>query len=125
MRRYEWTEWLDIPLPGGRLGHWLLAAAVFLLFFAVFALARRLVVRRMAVVAARTETDVDDFVIDVLRRTRRWLLVLPAAYLASLALTLPPQVREGLRGAAILSPLVQVALWSLVAIDFGVERTRR
>ncbi|HYG63978.1 MAG TPA: mechanosensitive ion channel family protein [Thermoanaerobaculia bacterium] len=125
MRRYEWTQWLDVPLPGGRVGHWLLAAAVFLLFFAVFALLRRLVVRRMAAVASRTETDVDDFVVDVLRRTRRWLLLLPAAYLASLVLTLPAQIREGLRGTAILSLLIQVALWALVGIDFGVERTRK
>lgn len=125
MLRREWTQWLDIPLAGGRLGQWLLAAAVFLLFFAAFALVRRLVVRRIAVLAARTETDLDDLVISILRRTRRWLLVLPAAYLGSQALALPVEISRGLRAGAILSIVVQVALWSLVAIDSWVDRTRR
>lgn len=110
---------------GDRIGAWLLAAGIFVLFFAAFAVGRRLVIHRMARLAERTETEVDDYVIGTLKQTRWLLLALPAIYLASLALDLTARAREVTRTLAILSFLLQVALWALVSIDFWVERTRR
>jgi small-conductance mechanosensitive channel len=125
VRRYEWTRWLDIPVFGDPIGHWLLAAGIFVFFFAVFFVVRRLVIHRMKRLAARTETEIDDYVVGTLRQTRRLLLVLPAIYLASLTLDLTARAREVTRTLAVLSLLLQVALWALVSIDFWVERTRR
>jgi small-conductance mechanosensitive channel len=110
---------------GDPVGDWLLAAGVVVLFYAAFALGRRLVIRRMERLAARTETEIDDYVVGTLRETRWLLLLLPAIYLGSLALDLSPKAREVTRSLAILSLLLQVALWALVSIDFWIERTRR
>jgi small-conductance mechanosensitive channel len=125
LRRYDWTRWLDIPLFGDPIRDWLLAAGIFVLFFAAFLVARRLVVHRMKRLAERTETEIDDYVIGTLRQTRWLLLVLPAIYLGSLTLDLTAKARGLTRTLAILSLLLQVALWALVSIDFWVEHTRR
>jgi small-conductance mechanosensitive channel len=82
-------------------------------------------VRRFGRIAGRTATEVDDFVVDMVRRTRRGLVLLPVIYFGSLSLTLPAHVESVLRSAAIVAVLLQIALWALIGIDFWVASTRR
>ena len=117
-------DWLDHPLLGEPVRDWLMALALAAAILLVLALIKRLSVNRLAALAARTETEVDDFLVEVMRRTRWLLVLLPVLYLATLSLDVP-SVRTVLRTAAILAFLLQLALWSLVAINFWVESARR
>lgn len=103
---------------------WLMALAIAAATLLVLALVKRLSINRLAALAARTETEVDDFFVEVMRRTRWLLVLLPVLYLATLSLDVPG-VRSVLRTAAILAFLLQLALWSLVAINFWVDSARR
>jgi small-conductance mechanosensitive channel len=96
-------------------------AAGFLLFFwALIALTRRKLRH-----AATTETGVDDFFLLVSRRTKLLLLILPALLLGARALELPKELARLLRLGAILSFVIQTALWASGVIDFWIHRYRK
>lgn len=117
-------DWLDDQLLGEPVRDWVMALVIAAGTLLVLALIKRISIHRLAALAARTETEVDDFLVEVMRRTRWLLVLLPVLYLATLSLDVP-RIRMGLRTAAILAFLLQLALWSLVAINFWVESARR
>lgn len=117
-------DWLDNQLLGEPVRDWLMALAITAGTLLVLALIKRVSLHRLAALAARTETEVDDFFVEIMRRTRWLLVLLPVLYMATLSLDVP-RVRTVLRTAAILAFLLQLALWSLVAIDLWVESARR
>jgi small-conductance mechanosensitive channel len=117
-------DWLDDQLLGEPVRDWLMALAIAAGTLLILALIKKVSVNRLAALAARTETEVDDFLVEVMRRTRWLLVLLPVLYLATLSLDVP-RVRTVLRTAAILAFLLQLALWALVAINFWVESARR
>lgn len=117
-------DWLDPQLLGEPLRDWLMAVGIATAVMLLLPLVKRLVIGRVGRLASRTEMELDDFVVKVVRRTR-WLLVLfPVLYLAALSLEVP-RLRTGLRTAAVLAFLLQLALWTLVAIDFWVASYKR
>src|SRR5688572_5311154 len=117
-------DWLDEQLLGEPARDWIMALAIAVAILLVLALIKRIVVSRVSRLAARTETQVDDFFVEMVRRTR-WLLVLfPVLSLAAVSLDVP-RLREHLRTAAILAFLLQLALWALVAINFWLESHRK
>lgn len=110
--------WLDDQLLGEPVREWLTALGISLAVLLVIALIKKIALSRVSR-ATPTKTSWDDFAVEVVRRTR-WLLVLfPVLALATVSLNLP-QVRQGLRTVAILAFLIQLALWTLVAINFWV-----
>lgn len=116
--------WLDNPFLGEPVQDWLTALGIALAALLVLALVKRIVVNRVSRIVTRTETEWDDFAVEVVRRTR-WLLVLfPVLALATVSLHLP-RVQQGLRTVAILAFLVQLALWVLVAINFWVASSKK
>lgn len=117
-------DWLDKQLLGEPARDWIMALAIVLAVLLALALIKRIVVSRVSRLASRTETRVDDFFVEMVRRTR-WLLVLfPVLFLASVSLNVP-RLQGYLRTAAILAFLLQLALWALVAINFWMESHRK
>jgi small-conductance mechanosensitive channel len=117
-------DWLDEQLLGEPARDWIMALAIVVAVLLVLALIKRIVVSRVSRLASRTETQVDDFFVEMVRRTR-WLLVLfPVLSLAAVSLEVP-RLREHLKTAAILAFLLQLALWALVAINFWMENHRK
>ncbi|HEX5720973.1 MAG TPA: mechanosensitive ion channel family protein, partial [Thermoanaerobaculia bacterium] len=117
-------DWLDEQLLGEPARDWMMALAIAAAALLVLALIKRIVVSRVSRLASRTETQVDDFFVEMVRRTR-WLLVLfPVLSLASVSLDVP-RLQGHLKTAAILAFLLQLALWALVAINFWLENHRK
>src|SRR5690242_15121102 len=104
-RLLETTTFLGEPLL-----RWLVAAGIVLATLVVALLAKRVVLGRVARMARATSSELDDLGVDLARRTRSLLLVLPALYLGSLALDGVPRIQSFLRSAAIVSLLLQIAL---------------
>lgn len=75
--------------------------------------------------AVETETDVDDFVLALVRKTKLWLVALPALFFAVRALTLPADLAAGIRAAAVVAILIQTGLWSNQLVDFWLRRYQR
>jgi small-conductance mechanosensitive channel len=98
-----------------------IAAAV---FFGLLLL-RQLVVSRLSKLAERTGTGVDDFVVDLARRSRPVLLAIVSLYLGSLYLDLPEGQARMAEAVAAVALYLQLALWASVVIDFWLARQRR
>ncbi|HEX7707479.1 MAG TPA: mechanosensitive ion channel family protein [Thermoanaerobaculia bacterium] len=75
--------------------------------------------------AAETETDADNFFIDLVRRTKIWLLVFPAIFLGARTIDLPVDIGRMLKAAAQLAFIAQTALWATGVVDFSIRRYRR
>jgi small-conductance mechanosensitive channel len=69
----------------------------------------------------KTRTEVDDWVAEVAAQTRRWFWLILALYVGALALTLPENVRGWTRAVAVITLLLQVAIWGneVIALWFA------
>jgi small-conductance mechanosensitive channel len=89
-----------------------LAAAIIFVAAVVFLFTlRRVVVSRLATVARRTETEVDDLLVDLVRRTRAYFLVALSLAAASRALTIPDAAQDAIRLIAHVAAFFQVGAW--------------
>jgi small-conductance mechanosensitive channel len=111
---------LDAQWYHNSLQAWLTAALTAAGGFVVLVLVRRLLVSRLGALAARTTTNIDDMLVDVVSETRGWVLAALALYFALLPLTLP-KIEPYLHPAAKLVVLWQAALWGSAAIAFWIK----
>lgn len=114
------TEVFDLQWYHNSLRAWLTAAVTATIVFAGLVLLRRLLISRIGAIAARTTNNVDDMFVDVLKETRRWVLLALAVYSAAQALLLP-KIDSYLHPAAKLVLLWQTALWGGAAVTFWVK----
>jgi small-conductance mechanosensitive channel len=75
--------------------------------------------------APETETEANDFLMDLVRRTKIWLLVFPAVFLGARTLDLPADMGRMMKSGAQLAFIAQTALWATGVIDFWLRRYRR
>ena len=100
---------------------WLTAAGTFAAVLGGFLIARRLVVGRLRWLAERTETKIDDLLVDLLEMIRNPECYLVAFYAASRPLTLPLWLDRGFRGAVVLAVTYRAATMLQRAALFAVE----
>ncbi|MCD4671668.1 MAG: mechanosensitive ion channel family protein [Anaerolineaceae bacterium] len=86
---------------------WLLAVLVTVLLFGVFRVARKVLVNRACKLAAKTATDVDDFLCELLEDLRSFFLLGLAVLLSSRVLVLSTDVRGVIRVVFIILALLQ------------------
>lgn len=112
---------LDRVWYGASVKQWLLAAAVLAVVYLALSILRRVVVRRLETLAARTPTDWDDLATEIVRRTRPYFLAAIAIYAATRVVAPPVQVARILGAAAIIVVLLQAGVWGNGIIGFGAE----
>ncbi len=120
MRWLQTTQFL-----GNSLVQWATALGIALAVFLILLLLRRLIVGRLGRRAAGTAGGLDDIAVDLARRTRSLLILIPAVWLGSLGLRVDPAVSRVLKGAAEVAVFLQAALWASLAIDLWVARAQR
>jgi small-conductance mechanosensitive channel len=83
-------------------------------------LAQRVLIRWLESRAKATATEIDNFLVAMLMKTRIVFIVFVAMVLASIALSLPPRVRVAVAIIGKLALLLQIALWGgeLIAVLF-------
>lgn len=118
-----------LPLFGESLGReffgnsaerWLLAAAIALLVGGGLTLLKRLLVRRLHDLVARTRNLVDDLLLDLVRHSRWPFFLMLGAYLGSLVLDLEPGIDVALHRLYFLIFFIQVGLWANHVIGFTI-----
>jgi small-conductance mechanosensitive channel len=120
MRWLQTTSFL-----GNTLWQWATALGIALAVFLTLLLVRHLIVGRLGRRAESRAGGVDDIAVDLARRTRALLILIPAVWLGSLELQVGPAVSRVLRGAAEVAVFLQLALWASLAIDLWVARAQR
>ncbi|MEW6363599.1 MAG: mechanosensitive ion channel family protein [Acidobacteriota bacterium] len=104
-------KWVDILFNGNRTIDCAVALGVAVGFMSLLFLFKRLVVHQLAAHARKTQTRVDDILMDVLGRTRPWLLLPLALHIGAQALALPPKVEYLLAKLTVIALLIQAAIW--------------
>src|SRR5215210_2927594 len=82
-------SYLDYEYYGNHVRVWLVALAVLAGLFTLLVVARRIAIGRLASFAERTQTDLDDLGVELIRRTRYFFLFAVSLSAASLALAVP------------------------------------
>ena len=116
---------LDYSLLDNPATRWLAAIGVASAAWLFAALFQSVVVRRLAWLAERTSTAIDNSLVDALAATRLWLWLLPSLYAGSLLLTLPPRSARLLAAAATVSALLQFGLWGGRLVEYWSRQSHR
>ena len=117
------ADFLDKVYYHNTLRAWLVALATFAAVFLFLRVGRRMLVGRLERLAARTRTQFDDALVDLLKATRQWAMLVAALVVAvDVALTLRRQPENALHLVAVFTLLLQAASWGNALIGFFVKR---
>jgi small-conductance mechanosensitive channel len=118
----------QLEFLGNTLGDWGIALAIFLITFTVLPVARRLIAAQRRRLVARTPLKMHaaiDLAALLAGRTNRLFLWGAALWLASRDLSFAPRLERWLTVALVLLLWMQIALWALAAVRFGVDLRRQ
>ena len=107
------------------LSSWMLGIAIVFVVIFFLRLLASTVIRRLEHLTKRTRTELDDLVIELLRKTKGLFIILFAIWLGSLSLTLAPSADIWLRRVLGVGLLVQGALWATGVVNYLLGRQRR
>ena len=118
-------DFLRDPLADNTAQDWLIAAGVFVVMIVVVRGVIGIGLRRVKAIAAKTETDVDDLVTELLEKTKFLFVALVALYAGARSLTLPPEVDDLLSTILVLGFLIQGAFWANGMVNYMLESWAR
>src|SRR5262249_32980991 len=118
-------NFLDQSFAGNPVRDWIEALIAFVVSVFVLGVAKKLVVLRLSKIAERTETDLDDLVVDLVRRTGRFFLVALGLYFAHHWLTFSGTAERYVENLVALAVSIQAGLWGLGLVQFGIHRMTR
>ncbi|MFL5561613.1 MAG: mechanosensitive ion channel family protein [Gemmatimonadaceae bacterium] len=111
---------------GNSVSAWLTGLGLFAGTVIALGLLRWVVVRRLSAAAARTATWVDDVLVELVKQTRDWFIVIVGFSVAMKGvIVLHTGVALILHGALVIGMMVQVAIWVNGAIRFWVVHYRQ
>jgi len=96
---------------GNSVQAWLVAIGVAIVFAVVVRVARSIVGQYLSRLARKTETEFDDWVVEVLGRTKGFVITILAIYVGSHAVALPERLQTWLHSIAVITFLIQIAFW--------------
>jgi len=101
---------------------WIIAIGIAVASYLVVQALRLLVVRRLAAMAERTASRIDDILVGVFKHTNSVLVLIITLYFGSLFLTLPDKVAHFIKIIATVAFFIQIALWGNCLIDNLISR---
>lgn len=99
-------------------------AVATILLTVVLRMAQTLLVRRLSRLASKTTTNVDDLIVNLLRRLSLVLIVTGSAAAVGAFLPLSDRVEQLIRGALVIGGVIQAGIWGSCVIAYFIERQR-
>jgi len=115
---------MDYTILGNTTADWLVALVTALAVAVGLDALKSILARRLAILAARTETKLDDIAVAALRSTKFVALAIVGIYAGASLLVLPDRVQLFIGRAAVVATLVQVAIWGDHALRTWLAATR-
>ncbi|QQR91889.1 MAG: mechanosensitive ion channel family protein [Myxococcales bacterium] len=115
-------QWLGKSYLGNSVEEWALALGVALAVWIALAVTRRVVIFRLAKIAKRTTSSVDDVIVEVLEATRAFSHIALAIFVASHFLELSSKATDILRTVVMVALLLQVGFWAQRGVNVGVAK---
>ena len=118
-------DFLEQEFAGNPVKSWLWALTAFIAALGFLSIVKRVAIARLAKLAERTETDIDDLLVDLLKRTGKFFLVALAVFFAHHWLVLSDTYAAYVERAIKIAMWVQAGLWGLGLVHFGIQRMIR
>jgi small-conductance mechanosensitive channel len=110
---------------GNTLAAWMISAVIASLFLIALTIAKKVFLKRLAIFAEGTQTDLDDLLVAVLRRTKFFTLIAASIYAGSQWVTLGPKRETFGSTALMLTLLFQGAIWAIAASQHLLDQALR
>jgi small-conductance mechanosensitive channel len=104
------------------LGRWAVALGIAVMVAMALRIAAAIIIRRLEDLTNRTETDLDDLIIQLLTKTKGLFIMLVAVWIGSLYLTLNPPLDGWLRRIVGVGLLIQGGLWATGVVNYFTGR---
>ena len=125
----QFTAWPDWALGTDRYGNspgaYAIAAGVFIAALLGAVLAKKLAVGRLATLATRTTSKLDDLMVAMLADLRWWMIAAVLFHLAVQALILPAIAMKVIKAAALVAVAIQALVTSRLLIEYGISSLLR
>lgn len=118
-------NFLDEVIAGNAVRDWIAAVIAFAVALVVLTIVKRVLLARLGKIAERTTTDLDDLLVDLVRRTAKFFLVLLAIFVAHHWLALSATAEIYLGRIIKIALWIQVGLWGLGLLNYGMARMVR
>jgi small-conductance mechanosensitive channel len=112
----------NVQLWGNQLQDWLMAGGMMAGVLLVLIILKYLVKNRLLRAVRDSATEVDDFLVPIVRQTRVFTFLALGLYLGSLFLDLPPRVEDPLEKVLRVVAFLQIGFWGMGMISFYVNR---
>jgi hypothetical protein len=111
-----------VSISGSPYGQYVVAAAALVALVLSFTLVKRIALRQLKALAARTPNDFDDFLVGLAGQIGAPLFILVALFIVTAPLSLAPAARQFVRSALVLGLTVQAVLIGHSVIRYGVRK---
>lgn len=116
---------LDELYFGNSLQAWMTAGGVAALAVLLLGVTKKFLVGRLSRIAERTPADIDDLIVDIIKQIRFFFLLIISLYAGTLFLALSPALTRVIQSLAVISLLIQGALWGNMIITFWLSKTMK
>jgi len=114
---------LSYEFLGNKLTYWIIGIVVAISLLIILRILKGLLVHHFNILAQKTDTDIDDLIVDLLNKTNFLLLFILSLYVGSYFLALPENIDKIKTGMAFVVILFQIAIWGSVIINYLVKKT--
>jgi len=114
---------LSYEFLGNNLTYWIIGLVVAISLLIILRILKGLLVHHFNILAQKTDTDIDDLIVDLLNKTNFLLLFILSLYVGSYFLALPVNIDKIKTGMAFVVILFQIAIWGSVIINYLVKKT--
>ncbi len=104
---------------------WLIAACIMVIVFVILKIIQRVGISRLSRLAASTDNKIDDLLVNILKKTKVFILIVASAYVASFAITLKPSIAGLWQKTVILLLILQGGFWASAGVSFWLGRNIR
>lgn len=101
---------------------WLIAACIMIVVFAVLKIIQRVGISRLSRLAVSTDNNIDDLLVNILKKTKVFILIVASAYVASSVITLKPSIAGLWQKTIILMLILQGGFWASAGVSFWLGR---
>jgi len=101
---------------------WIIAIGLAIGSYFVIKVVKLLIVHRLGVVAKRTTSQIDDVLMEIIKRTNSLVVAIVALYFGSLFLTLPDNIDHIIKIIVTMAFFLQVAVWGNALTDTLLAR---
>tara|TARA_Y100000310_G_scaffold344730_1_gene459121 strand:+ start:21742 stop:22824 length:1083 start_codon:yes stop_codon:yes gene_type:complete len=116
---------LMLEFLGNTVLEYIVALGAFVLFFVIFLLVQQAILGRLAVLAKKTKTDIDDALIRVVKSLKPPFYYFVAFYLALQFLVLNELFSDVVNVVLVIWIIYQAVIGLQIVIDYGLEKRSR